>query len=145
MTKGHFGDVPNISTQGNSRYGGVIAGGMFLWQFAKDLGVPVLVLSQLNRRQDDRGAAAPPKLSDLRESGSIEQDADVVVLLHKPKKEIAGADGSYDPTIMVSAIIAKQRNGPTGEVQLVFLRGCTRFQSAAKASAPEPEPEPVLL
>lgn len=120
-----------------------ISGG--LKALAKDLGVPVVVLSQLNRRLDDRGAAAAPKLSDLRESGSIEQDADVVVLLHKPKKEVAGTDGSYDPTIEVSAIIAKQRNGPTGEVSLVFLRGCTRFESAAKVTADDVEPDPTLL
>jgi replicative DNA helicase len=112
---------------------------------AKDLGVAFLVCSQLNRKLDDRGANAAPKLSDLRESGSIEQDADVVVLLHKPNKEIANADGSYSGTIAVSAIIAKQRNGPTGEVNLVFLRSCTRFESASKVTADDTPPDDPTL
>lgn len=104
---------------------------------AKDMNLPVLVLSQLNRRLDDRGANAPPKMSDLRESGAIEQDADKIVFLHKKNKEIANPGGTYTQNIEVSSIVAKNRNGPTGEVDLVFLRGWTRFENAAKASTNE--------
>lgn len=111
---------------------------------AKDLHVPVLLLSQLNRKLDDRGAAAPPKLSDLRESGAIEQDADKVMLLHKKNKEITNPNGTYTQNIQVSNIIAKNRNGPTGEVDLVFLRGITRFENAAKVSYEDTEQQTTL-
>lgn len=110
----------------------IISGG--IKAMAKDLNVPVVVLSQLNRRLDDRGANAPPRLSDLRESGAIEQDADKVLLLHKTNKEITNPNGTYTQNIEVKGIIAKNRNGPTGEVDLIFLRGCTRFENAAKIS-----------
>jgi replicative DNA helicase len=119
-----------------------ISGG--LKALAKDLKLPVLVLSQLSRKMDDRGVNAKPRLSDLRESGSIEQDSDVVMLLHKPDKEMTNPDGSYQDTIAVHALVAKNRNGPTGEVPLVFLRSCTKFQSQSKVTH-EDEPEPSLL
>ena len=111
---------------------------------AKELKIPVLVLSQLSRKLEDRGSNAVPKLSDLRESGSIEQDADVVILLHRPEKEAAGADGTYQESIPVTCIVAKNRDGPTGEANLVFLRGFTRFENAATISAddvPDPQKE----
>jgi replicative DNA helicase len=120
-----------------------ISGGMKA--LAKDLNVPVVLLSQLNRKLDDRGVAAPPKISDLRESGAIEQDADKVILMHKKNKEVTNPNGSYTQNIQVCAIVAKNRNGPTGEVDLVFLRGITRFENAAKASSYEDEdPQPNL-
>jgi len=104
---------------------------------AKELGVPVIVLSQLNR-EIEREKGRPPRLSDLRESGAIEQDADVVGLLYKPKSgddedgtESAGSDQDAVP---VNLLIAKQRNGPTGDVNLTFLKAFTRFESAAKVS-----------
>jgi len=91
---------------------------------AKELSVPVLVLSQLNRssEKDNR----PPRLSDLRESGSIEQDADVVMMLARPKD----ADEKFQvATDSAELIVAKQRNGPVGELKLTFLRDITRFEN----------------
>jgi replicative DNA helicase len=107
-----------------------ISGG--LKAMAKDLKVPVLVLSQLSRKLEDRGANAEPRLSDLRESGSIEQDADCVILLHRNK---SNEDGVYQEAQPVTAIVAKNRTGPTGEADLVFLRHFTRFENAAKVTA----------
>ena len=105
---------------------------------AKELNVPVIVLSQLNRELE-KDKDRKPRMSDLRESGSIEQDADVVGLLYKPK---SGEDdeGSAGPqaeqeAVPVNLLIAKQRNGPAGEdVHLTFLKPYTRFESAAKVS-----------
>ncbi len=102
---------------------------------AKELQVPVLVLSQLSRapeaRDDER-----PKLSDLRDSGSIEQDADVVLLLRRPRRGAGGAPGAEaEPEDDRAAIldIAKNRNGPAGiEIRLVFEREYTRFHNAAR-------------
>jgi replicative DNA helicase len=92
---------------------------------ARELDVPVIALSQLNRlveqREDHR-----PRLSDLRDSGAIEADADLVILLHRPDY--------YDPTDrpgLAEAIVAKNRNGPTDTVPLVFLKHLARFESAA--------------
>ncbi|MGA3267780.1 MAG: replicative DNA helicase [Verrucomicrobiota bacterium] len=102
---------------------------------AKELKVPVLVLSQLNRELE-RDRNRKPRLSDLRESGAIEQDADLVGLLYKPN---AGEDDDANPGeepegLPVNLLIAKQRNGPTGDVNLTFLKSYTRFESAAKVS-----------
>lgn len=101
---------------------------------AKELKVPVIVLSQLNRELE-KDKSRKPRLSDLRESGSIEQDADLVGLLYKPD---AGEDEDGTPVesdgVPVNFLIAKQRNGPTGDVQLTFLKPYTRFESAAKFS-----------
>ena len=102
---------------------------------AKELKVPVLVLSQLNRELE-RDKSRKPRLSDLRESGAIEQDADLVGLLYKPN---AGDDedaafGEEADGVPVNLLIAKQRNGPTGDINLTFLRPYTRFESAAKIS-----------
>ena len=108
-----------------------------LKSMAKELEVPVIVLSQLNR--DSEKEKRDPRLSDLRESGSIEQDADIVMLLGKQRKgediresdipqgseEIQGDD--FEP---IKLILAKQRNGPTGYVNLAFVRKYTRFESA---------------
>ena len=103
---------------------------------AKELNVPVIVLSQLNR-DVEREKGRPPRLSDLRESGAIEQDADFVGLLYKPAKreeDDAAADTSNE-AVPVNLLIAKQRNGPAGEdVPLTFLKVYTRFESAAKIS-----------
>jgi replicative DNA helicase len=74
-------------------------------------------------------------LSDLRESGSIEQDADLVGLLYKPSVEDDEGGGNEDSeTRPVNLLIAKQRNGPTGDVHLTFLNSITRFESASKVS-----------
>lgn len=105
---------------------------------AKELRLPVIILSQLNRELE-RDKSRKPRLSDLRESGAIEQDADIVGLLYKPA---GGEDEEGDPTEgePVNLLIAKQRNGPTGDVQLTFIKAYTRFESAARIS-PEDVPK----
>jgi len=104
---------------------------------AKELNVPVIVLSQLNRDVERRGEGETPRLSDLRESGAIEQDADVVGLLYRVPKG-KGEDNQPRPPDeecqAVKLYIAKQRNGPTGEISLTFFRPFTRFKSGAKVS-----------
>jgi replicative DNA helicase len=102
---------------------------------AKELGVPVIVLSQLNRELE-REKNRKPRLSDLRESGAIEQDADVVGLLYRPSSdEEEGGGSAEEDAIPMNLLIAKQRNGPTGDVNSTFLKSYTRFESAAKVSA----------
>jgi replicative DNA helicase len=98
---------------------------------AKELGIPVIVLSQLNR-EIEREKNRKPRLSDLRESGSIEQDADVVSFLYKPKSGNDDDADSEQDVCPVNLLIAKQRNGPTGDVNLTFLKSITRFENAAK-------------
>ncbi len=101
---------------------------------AKELSVPVIVLSQLNR-EVEREKGRPPRMSDLRESGSIEQDADLVGLLYRPTKgeEEDSFGESASEATPVNLLIAKQRNGPAGEdIHLTFLKPYTRFESAAK-------------
>lgn len=101
---------------------------------AKELEVPVVVLSQLNRESEKE--KRDPRLSDLRESGAIEQDADVVFILHRPKKTndhdedsgLVEGVGSSDVE-QLKLIIAKQRNGPVGDIDLIFNRSYTRFQN----------------
>lgn len=97
---------------------------------ARELDMPVIALSQLNRSPEMR-EGNKPRLADLRESGAIEQDADVVMLLHRPELY----DKESKPG-MAEVIIAKQRNGPTGEVDLTFRRSFTRFENCSL----EPEP-----
>jgi replicative DNA helicase len=94
------------------------------------------VLSQLNRELE-RDKNRKPRLSDLRESGSIEQDADVVGLLYKPssdEEEGGSGGGSDDEAVPLCLYLAKQRNGPTGDVPLTFIKSYTRFESAAKVA-----------
>jgi len=102
---------------------------------AKELSVPVIVLAQLNRELE-KDKNRKPRLSDLRESGSIEQDADLVGLLYKPASD--DEDGApmeeQSEGLPVNLLVAKQRNGPTGDVHLTFLKSYTRFESAAKVS-----------
>ncbi len=100
---------------------------------AKELNVPVIVLSQLNRELE-KDKDRKPRLSDLRESGAIEQDADVVCLLYKPSREEEDGGAEEQDAVPVNLLIAKQRNGPTGDVHLTFLKSYTRFESAAKVS-----------
>lgn len=105
-------------------------------QLAKELEVPIIALSQLNRKVEER-KGGQPMLSDLRESGAIEQDADVVMFIHRPEEEGGGdgepQDGDQRRTsIPVELVVAKQRNGPTGTIELVFLSEYTRFESRAK-------------
>ena len=93
---------------------------------AKELKVPVIVLSQLSRANEQRGdKEEKPKLSDLRDSGAIEQDADVVFLLRRPSRTATSKDAD-DKTLAI-VDIAKNRNGETGEVKMSFIREYTRF------------------
>ena len=88
---------------------------------AKELDVPILALSQLSR--DSEKSGRKPKLSDLRESGAIEQDADVVILLYREDYQNEEAEVKNQ----IELIIAKHRNGETGSVELNFIKECTRF------------------
>jgi replicative DNA helicase len=98
---------------------------------AKELGVPVVVLSQLSRAPENRPNKRP-QLSDLRESGALEQDADVVLMIYR--------EDMYEPTEenqgIAELIVAKQRNGPTGTVRLAFIREFTRFENLERGAAP---------
>jgi replicative DNA helicase len=97
---------------------------------AKELDIPILALSQLNRKVEERKGGRPV-LSDLRESGAIEQDADVVLFIHRDDE---GEDGgmAFRKSTPVELIVAKQRNGPIGTIDLVFFSEFTRFESMAK-------------
>ena len=117
-----------------------------LKDLARTLNVPVLALSQLSRKNEDKGRQDnKPQLSDLRESGSIEQDADVVALIHR--------DGYYkrdDPNLKNKAtlIIAKQRNGPVGDIPLHFIGEYTLFTNPTPEEMSMPEgmaAEPMVL
>jgi replicative DNA helicase len=92
---------------------------------ARELQVPVLALAQVNRSSEDR-QGHKPRLADLRESGSIEQDADTVLLMHRPELY---EPGQHEGVVEVS--IAKQRNGPTGDVTLTYLKQFMRFENFA--------------
>jgi replicative DNA helicase len=106
---------------------------------AKELRVPVVALSQLSRASEARGGDKKPMLSDLRESGSIEQDADVVAFIHRDSYYNRDESGDEDPESKNKAeiIIAKQRNGPTGSVYLTYMAECTRFENAAFGAGPD--------
>lgn len=98
---------------------------------AKELSVPIIVLAQLNRNPEQRGGGRP-RLSDLRESGSIEQDADVVGLLVREKYYAEDEEAREAAGAKAELIIAKQRNGPTGDCKLVFQDKLMRFGDRAK-------------
>lgn len=103
---------------------------------AKELNVPIIALSQLSRAVEQRGGSGRPQLSDLRDSGSIEQDADVVMFVYR---EIVYKPDTAEPG-KAQIIIAKQRNGPTDDVNLTFLRECTKFVPYSPAMPGETEP-----
>ena len=113
-----------------------------LKQLAKELNIPIIALSQLNRDLEKRGSASEhrekrPQLSDLRESGAIEQDADIVCFIHRPEKILhsdVDADGK-DIRGLVEFIIAKHRNGSTGDIQLRFVDYLTRFENWTDAGS----------
>jgi len=98
---------------------------------AKELNVPIVVLSQLSRAPESRSDHRP-QLSDLRESGALEQDADVVVLIYRD--DVYNRDPNSPDAGTAELILAKQRNGPTGVVKLAFLREQTRFANLAQGS-----------
>ena len=95
---------------------------------ARELSVPVIALSQLSRQPEMR-ESREPRLSDLRESGAIEQDADLVLFLWREKER--GAEEAESDGEIVNLKLAKHRNGPTGEVKLWFRKSQTRFVSYA--------------
>jgi replicative DNA helicase len=103
---------------------------------ARELSIPLIALSQLNRgvesREDKR-----PRMADLRESGAIEQDADIVLLLHRPEYY----DANDQPGV-AEVIVAKNRNGPTGTISLTFLNKITRFENMATLHVPMDEGSP---
>ncbi|MBM3819602.1 MAG: replicative DNA helicase [Acidimicrobiia bacterium] len=99
---------------------------------AKELNVPIAVLSQLSRAPESRSDHRP-QLSDLRESGALEQDADVVVLIYR--EDAYNRDPNHPDAGTAELIVAKQRNGPTGVVKLAFLREQTRFANLAQGPA----------
>jgi replicative DNA helicase len=101
---------------------------------AKELSIPVVVLSQLNRQPEQREGGRP-KLSDLRESGAIEQDADVVGLLVRPEVYADDESDRDSEKGKATLIIAKQRNGPIGDVALTFRHEFTRFENCAVIEA----------
>ena len=96
---------------------------------AKEIDVPVIALSQLNRAMETRKNNKRPQLSDLRDSGAIEQDADVVCFIHR--EEIENPDPNFPKRGISELIIGKQRNGPTGSVRLTFLKEYTSFENLA--------------
>ena len=96
---------------------------------AKELKVPVIVLSQLSRAPDQRDKLGRPRLSDLRDSGAIEQDADVVCMLRRPCKY--DDDPEREDETLALLDIAKHRNGPTGSLRLNFEEDYTRFTDRA--------------
>jgi replicative DNA helicase len=101
---------------------------------ARELGIPVICLSQLNRASEGRDGHRP-RMSDLRESGSIEQDADVIMLLHREDYYKMG-EPDFQPDNVAEVIVAKQRNGPTGTVKLTFMNNTTRFENLSTAQDP---------
>ncbi|HKN37184.1 MAG TPA: replicative DNA helicase [Terriglobales bacterium] len=128
-----------MSASGSKRYENrtqeVSAISRGLKALAKELRVPVIALSQLSRAPESRGGDHRPQLADLRESGSIEQDADVVMFIFREevyKPDDAELDGKAE------IIISKQRNGPTGKVSLAFIKRSTRFESMAYSDEEPP-------
>src|SRR5881296_2203964 len=104
---------------------------------AKELKIPIIVVAQLNRQPEQR-SGGKPRLSDLRESGSIEQDADLVGLLVRPELYEEDEEARVEKAGEAELIIAKQRNGPVGEIPLTFLKEYTRFETRAR-NVSEPE------
>ena len=98
---------------------------------AKELKIPIIVIAQLNRQPEAR-SGGKPRLSDLRESGSIEQDADLVGLLVRPEIYEEDEEARQEKAGEAELIIAKQRNGPVGDVSLTFLKEFTRFEDRAR-------------
>lgn len=101
---------------------------------ARELSVPVIALSQLNRASEGRDGHRP-RMSDLRESGSIEQDADVIMLLHR-EDYYRMSEPDFQPDNIAEVIVAKQRNGPTGTIKLFFDNKSTRFENLAGHAEP---------
>ena len=97
---------------------------------AKELNIPIIAISQLSRAPEQRRGNHRPQLSDLRESGSIEQDADVVMFIFREDMYNKGEDSAEEGVAQI--IIGKQRNGPTGVVKLAFVEQWTKFENLAR-------------
>lgn len=118
-----------------------ISGG--LKDMAKELRVPVVVLAQLNREADKRtgGQRGVPRMSDLRESGAIEQDADVIGLLYREEKYAEDEEEKARTEGKATLIIAKNRNGPVGDIPLTFIKEFARYENRARDVEPEKQPQ----
>jgi len=108
---------------------------------AKELRLPVIALSQLNRGVETRGGNKNPTLADLRESGAIEQDADVIIFIYRDEASNKDASDSKGKAVKAVIDVAKQRNGPTDKLNLTFLSYCTRFVEATDREYQETEDE----
>jgi len=110
-----------------------------LKQLSKELDIPVMALSQLSRKVEDRaGKEKRPQLSDLRESGSIEQDADVVVFINRPEVYMNRDDPKFQEVHgLAEVILGKQRNGPIGDIKLTFIHSYAKFEKRSKDTEPE--------
>ena len=119
---------PQFAREGRQRETAAISGA--LKAMAKELQIPVLVLSQLSRAPEQRSDDGKPRLSDLRDSGAIEQDADVVLMLRRPC--VYAEEGEVIDDRLAEVEVAKHRNGPTGKVEFNFEREYTRFDSRSR-------------
>lgn len=106
---------------------------------AKELRIPILALSQLSRAVETRGGSKKPILSDLRESGAIEQDADIVMFIYRPEYYKIDQDEKGDTRGMADIIIAKHRNGPVDEVRLRFINQYAKFADAGNVDYDTPD------
>ena len=107
-------------------------------QIARELEIPVIALSQLSRDIEKRGGV--PKLSDLRDSGSIEQDADVVMFIHQDEKDVVSGSEVEEKQILIS----KHRNGPTGIIRLGFNKQKLIFTEIERKYQNTPEAEKIV-
>ncbi len=103
---------------------------------ARELETPVIALSQLSRASEQRGGDRKPILSDLRDSGAIEQDADVVIFIHRPEMYAKDQEERESSEGQAEVMVAKNRNGPTGHLELYFRETYTRFQDHTEREAP---------
>ncbi len=123
----------NLTNRNASRENEVASISRGLKCLAKELKVPIIALSQLNRAPEQAAEVREPRLADLRESGAIEQDADVVMMIHQPKTAVGNER---------MLIIAKHRNGATGDVLLHFDKPTAMFSAPQRQPQPQPQPQP---